>query len=274
MLWQNNIIEVENIREGFGSLADSYDEDEKRNDIIRWMRRVVWESYLQNFEAGNEILELNCGTGIDALFLAQHGIKVMATDISPQMLQHVKDKIQKYHFENLISTRELALQEIDQLRDTVFDGMISNFGGFNCVSDLSSIIPSLARLIKPGGACVICLMTNFCLFETFSFLVKGNFRLAFRRARNQGTDANLGGYHIHTFYYSPKTFARQFFPFFEVKQIYGLGIFVPPPHALHSYRKYKRFFETAAKLERVIAHKYPFYNIGDHFVVELRRRTP
>ena len=44
------------------------------------------------FPPGARILEINCGTGNDAVFLARSGMHVTATDISPMMIEETKRK--------------------------------------------------------------------------------------------------------------------------------------------------------------------------------------
>ena len=55
--------------------------------IGRAQRGAVWEILLDIFEEGAHILELNCGTGEDALFLARHDMSVVACDASEGMIQ-------------------------------------------------------------------------------------------------------------------------------------------------------------------------------------------
>lgn len=265
--------ELEKISQGFGLLAPVYDRNDDENEIMRWMRRRVWQTYLGNFSRGDYILELNCGTGLDALFLAQQGIRVLATDISPVMLEYVKTKARDYDCGDLITTRILPFHEIIQLSGERFDGVISNFGGLNCLPDLSSLVKPLADIVKPGGSCILCLMPKFCLLETAAFLMRANFSGAFRRLRKSGTQANIGGYSIMVFYYTPKHIIRLFSQYFQPQRVYGLGIFLPPSYAVRFYRKHKVFFHTLLRLENVIADKFPFYNIGDYFVIEFVRHN-
>ncbi len=66
----------------FDSLAARYDDLFTRSMIGRAQRGAVWDVLLDTFEPGSHILELNCGTGEDALFLAQHDVSVVACDAS------------------------------------------------------------------------------------------------------------------------------------------------------------------------------------------------
>jgi ubiquinone/menaquinone biosynthesis C-methylase UbiE len=87
---------LENTKAAFDSAASSFDDDDLKNPILQWMRKTVYKIYLENFPAGSKLLELNAGTGIDAVYLSGHGMKVLATDISPKMLAVLDEKIKKH----------------------------------------------------------------------------------------------------------------------------------------------------------------------------------
>src|ERR1700743_2561591 len=77
-------------KSAFDSLASEYDEVFSRSSIGRAQRNVVWRHAKKVFAAGNHILELNCGTGEDVLYLAQLDISVTACDASVQMIECAK----------------------------------------------------------------------------------------------------------------------------------------------------------------------------------------
>ena len=66
----------------FDALAERYDGMFTNSLIGRAQRDAVWSMAIRTFKCGDRILELNCGTGEDALFLAHHGITVLACDAS------------------------------------------------------------------------------------------------------------------------------------------------------------------------------------------------
>ena len=80
----------------FDILAQNYDADFTSSAIGRLQRNRVW-SYLNPIikEAGRplKILEINCGTGDDAIQLATMGHRVIATDSSAGMIEKAKEKI-------------------------------------------------------------------------------------------------------------------------------------------------------------------------------------
>ena len=73
-------------RAAFDQLAGAYDTEFTNLSATRKLRRAVWADMEAVLRAGESVLELGCGTGEDALFLAQRGLRVCACDISPAMV--------------------------------------------------------------------------------------------------------------------------------------------------------------------------------------------
>src|SRR5439155_36061 len=70
----------------FDAIATTYDDAFSNSSTGRVQRRLVWIETDRIFRAGQRILEINCGTGIDALHLASRGIEVIACDSAPGMI--------------------------------------------------------------------------------------------------------------------------------------------------------------------------------------------
>jgi ubiquinone/menaquinone biosynthesis C-methylase UbiE len=66
----------------FDSIADQYDDIFTHSLIGRAQRDVVWDALKKTFRPGERVLEINCGTGEDALFLSKMGVSVHACDAS------------------------------------------------------------------------------------------------------------------------------------------------------------------------------------------------
>jgi ubiquinone/menaquinone biosynthesis C-methylase UbiE len=70
----------------FDTLAPGYDACFTESVLGRTLRRTVWSWLDGVFAPGDRVLELNCGTGEDALHLATRGVQLVATDASAPML--------------------------------------------------------------------------------------------------------------------------------------------------------------------------------------------
>jgi ubiquinone/menaquinone biosynthesis C-methylase UbiE len=99
------------------------------------------------------VLELNCGTGEDAVWLAQKGHRVTATDFSGKMIERCNEKIRQCHLENLVTAQRVAFRNLRmEFHDQSFDLVFSDFGGLNCISkeDIGKVAEDIAGFLKPG----------------------------------------------------------------------------------------------------------------------------
>src|SRR5437879_10338773 len=78
----------------FDAVADAYDDTFSNSSIGRAQRRMVWMETDRTFHPGQRVLEINCGTGIDALHLAARGIEVVACDSSPRMIAVARRRVE------------------------------------------------------------------------------------------------------------------------------------------------------------------------------------
>src|SRR5688500_7468319 len=102
---------------GFDRVAASYDQDFTQTETGRLQRDQVWQ-YLEKQlpSSGLNILELNCGTGEDALYLAGKNNKLTLTDISEVMLELTKKKLTSAGFfekDNRVSVLKYDMRQMD-----------------------------------------------------------------------------------------------------------------------------------------------------------------
>ncbi len=256
----------------FDAAAAVYDATYEALPGIRRIRSVTSSLYLEYFPRGGNLLEINCGTGNDAVFLAKQGMTILATDISPLMLEEVRKKTATHGLDHAVTTRRIAFEELDTLQGMLFDGAYSNLGGLNCTDDLVSVAVRLAALIKPGGYFIAVVMPAFCLCETAAFLVRLRWREAFRRKAQGGTLANLHGCHVRTYYHSPRAFLSAFTSHFEHVTTIGLAVVLPPPNFTRAYARLGRSLPLLQRVDDVVARLPLFRAIGDHYVMILRRK--
>jgi ubiquinone/menaquinone biosynthesis C-methylase UbiE len=260
-------------REAFDAAAPVYDNEyEELPGIIR-LRKITSQTFLTYFSPGDSLLELNCGTGTDALTLAGHGVKVLATDLSPLMIREAQKKIAASGAEDRVTTKVLAFDELGTLHGCSFDGAYSNLGGLNCTNDLSSIAASLASLIKPRGYFIAAIMPSFCLWETCASLARLKWRQALRRRNPQGSVASLHGGRVHTFYHNPRRVVQIFSPYFTIIELMALNVVTPPPNFTNAYRSLGRFINILENVDDMIARLPLVSSISDHYMIVLKRRT-
>jgi ubiquinone/menaquinone biosynthesis C-methylase UbiE len=263
---------LQHTKEAFNTAALTFDYDESINEIVKWMRSVVHKIYLENFKPGDKLLELNAGTGIDAMFLAARGIRVHATDISENMINAIKEKVKSKNAENMVDTELCSFENIGQIKEEDFYGAISNFGGLNCIGNFEKLSNDLSQKIKSGGKFIAVVMNKFCPWEIFYYLLKFNFKEAFRRFKKEGIYAGLGNEKIWTYYFSPSGFAKFFSRHFKTKKIYTLGLYTPSPYLFGIYNRFPFFVKLFMKMDNLVMGIYPFNRFGDHFIIILERK--
>jgi SAM-dependent methyltransferase len=278
----------------FDNLAAGYDDSFTTTDLGRLLRARVWRHLGENYHSGQRILDLACGTGEDALWLAGRGIEVTAMDGSAEMVRIATEKINHHELSDMVHVIHCSIQEFtleplasiaqpdysgsqhcgrsDDLPDvygnTLFDGALSNFGGLNVIDNLSQVAGALAALIKPGGRLVLVPMGMICPWEIGWYMAHGRLRSAFRRF-GRSPSAQLGGSTIPVWYPTPGHIARDFKPFFKLVNIESLGLLLPPTYLEHFVRKSPNLFARLNSLEMKVRSWSRGW--GDHYIAILEK---
>lgn len=262
---------ADSVSHAFDVEALSYDAVFEENPITRRLRPLVWNSMRRWFRPGDHVLDINCGTGTDAVMLARLGVRVTAIDSSEAMIRAAQAKSDQEHLGRLIRLCRRSFETVDSLEGGPFDGAISNFGGLNCADDPAVVLARLASVLKPGSGFVACLLNRICLGELAAFLARGKFRQAFRRLRQGRSIASVGGGSVSIRYYSPSEFDRIAAPWFKAERRYGMSILSPGPNSISFAGSHPRLTGGLLRLDDVIREISPWRSLGDHFVVEYRR---
>jgi cyclopropane fatty-acyl-phospholipid synthase-like methyltransferase len=174
----------------FDSVGTTYD-DAFTTTMLGETYRARTQTRLAQFRVGMRVLELGCGTGEDAVWLAQRGVHVIATDVSLAMLEQTRIKARRAGVEHLIETRLLDLNEPSLDTNECFDGAFSNFGALNCVRDLARVARWLAARVKPNGLVILVVMGPLCPWEIAAHAMHRDLQGAMRRLRRQGVVAHI-----------------------------------------------------------------------------------
>ena len=209
---------------------------------------------------------MNCGTGEDAVHIADRGVRVLATDISAEMLALASRKIQKRGLSHLVETRQLRWEDLDMLPEQAFDGALSNFGGLNCVQDLESIPPALARRLRPGNSVFLCVMGPFAVWEWIWFGLRFQPGKATRRLRR-----NVQWRGISLRYPSPAALGRLFSASFRIVRVSALGALLPPPFAEKLVAGRPGLAALLNRWERRVETLPPLPSLADHYLMEMER---
>ncbi|WP_290662600.1 class I SAM-dependent methyltransferase [Ignavibacterium sp.] len=250
----------------FTKQSEIYDEYESTNKVLHWMRQQVYRVALKYLNEGDKILELNSGTGTDAIFFAKNGFNVLATDLSDGMIEKIRNKILKEKLSDKIRVTQCSFTELEKLYPEKFDFIFSNFGGLNCADDLSEVIKHFPNLLNKGGRIMIVIMPPFCPWELVQ-IFRGKIKFALRRFNKTGAASNVEGIQFKTFYYSAGDFKKSLSNNFKVIYRQGLGIFTPVPQMEKFQKRFPRLLKLLNRTDEKLSRYFPFNLTGDHLIL-------
>lgn len=252
--------------------AETYGEVFAETLIGRMTREVVWEALDAGFKPGSRVLEVNCGTGIDAIHLARRGVSVLACDISPRMVEIARESAEEAGVHPRPSFRVLPTEQLATLESELkLDGAFSNFCGLNCVQDLPGVGRNLARLIKPGSPVIICMLGRFILWEKLRYFLRADWKNVFQNIQASDSVASKSGVKVH--FYSRKKIVESFAPGFKLRRFKGIAIAVPPSNMDHWARRFPAIARALGKIDRVICNVPGFRSLGGCILLEFERTT-
>jgi len=258
-------------QQAFDSVAADYDGPRGNNTAIQDMRAEMWRWLEASFSPGSRVIDLGCGTGLDAVHLAGLGHRVTATDWSGCMVERTRERAASAGLD--VDVRALGAHELQHLEgDAAFDGAYSNLGPLNCVPDLAAVAGECARLVKPGGRLVFTVIGRWCPWEIAHYLRRRRWARAGIRFARDTVAVGMNGRTIWTRYYTPAEFYAPFAGQFELEVQRGLCVFVPPPYLTWLAERHPRWHERLWALDRRVAGWPGINRLGDHFLLVLKRR--
>lgn len=253
----------------FDGLAGDYDEKFTTSSLGRALREIVWHRLEETFASCRTVLELGCGTGEDAIWLARRGVDVLASDASPRMIHIARAKAESAGCADRIEFRCAPMQQLlGQLENRAFDAVFSDFGAINCVRDLSSLAAELAAVVRPGGRLLWVVMGRYVPWEWVWYLSRGEWRKAWRRTSADGVSWRG----TTVFYPTPTAVTRHLRPSFQVDRLTPLGLALPPSYAgawldrSAAGLALLKMFEAMGRCSSTLAW------ISDHYIIEATRR--
>lgn len=257
----------------FTKQATVFDQLYAGNTIVQYKRMRVRKHVTQYLQPGNQILELNAGTGEDATWLAQQGYRVHATDISLGMQEVLVKKVQQQGLSSSVTHELCSYTTLGNLiHKGPYDLIFSNFAGLNCTHSLDKVLQSFSPLLKPGGVVTLVILPRFCLWESL-LVVKGKFKTAFRRFfSSNGVVSHIEGQYFKCWYYNPAYVTRQLRSSFDVLSIEGLCTLVPPSYIEHFAERHPAAYRWLANKEERWKTKWPWKYIGDYYIISLQKR--
>ncbi|MEA1671836.1 class I SAM-dependent methyltransferase [Nitrospirillum sp. BR 11163] len=251
----------------FDRFADDYDAGFAHSIPGRWLRHAVWRQVGAHLRPGMRALDLGCGTGEDALWLAHAGAQVTAADGSPAMLRVTADKAARLGMADRVAIRQVDLNAPGDLGGP-YDLVLSNFGALNCAMELTPLVQALRRAVAPGGVVAVVVMGRFCAWETLWHGARFS-RTAVRRWSGRSS-ARIGDATIPIRYWTPGDIARAFTPAFEALSVHPVGVFLPPSDFFASLVRHPRRLTRLMRWEMRVGDRAALAGLADHHLTLLR----
>jgi ubiquinone/menaquinone biosynthesis C-methylase UbiE len=127
--------------------------------IRPWMNPYKFPWIMERIEReagilkGKHLLEVGCGMGYDSLEFLRRGVRVTATDLTPNAVN-----LTRRHFEiEGVQAEEVRTANVLDLpfEDNAFDAVWAN-GVLHATGDTAGAIRETRRVLKPGGRAIIC----------------------------------------------------------------------------------------------------------------------
>jgi SAM-dependent methyltransferase len=263
------------LRQEFDSIAEDYDSHIFGNPINRYLRQRSVALLRSLFPVRSRLLEIGCGSGTETLELLREGREIVAVDISPRMVEIVKEKVRREGLSEAFQTRVCAARDLSRLVPELgpgsFEGAYSTYGALNCEPHLRPVGRAVADLLPAGRAFVAGVYNKWCLFEGFTYPLVGRIAKPFSRLMSP-IPVGHSRFCIDTYAWSLHEFSRAIGPEFSVESVEG-AVIVLPPSDLARYRTV--LGPGPGRWERAdtwLGRRWPFNRLGDHYLVTLRRR--
>lgn len=253
----------------FTAQAPLFDQIQHSSMMLTWMRSEVHRHMMKFLSPGDTILDINAGTGIDAVFFAEQGHTVYAMDIAEGMVSEIKKKITANHLEQRITAERRSFMEAAALAPKQFDHIFSNFGGLNCTNNLPAVVRQLTAVIKPGGLITLVVMPPVCPWELLR-LFTGEYSLAFRRLRRNGITAHIEGEYFTTYYHPVGKILKSFGKDFKLISVKGIASFSPPPFMEKFPQVFPRIYSFLQLLDEKFSSYPPFNRWADQCMITMR----
>ncbi len=260
-------------REAFDSVAADYDGPRGNNSLIQDMRQELWRWLDASFPRAGHLLELGCGTGLDAVRMAERGHHITAIDWSPLMTLRTLARAESACVSESVQSLALGAHELDRLEGRQqYDGAYSNLGALNCLPDLRAVSRECARLIRPGGRLVCSIIGRWCPWEIGYYARRGDWtRIRVRFSRGM-VPVRMNGRTVWTSYWTPRAFYRAFAGEFTLEHYRGICLLAPPPYLTWVKEAHRGGYERMWRWDRRIAGLPVLRLLGDHFLIVMARR--
>jgi SAM-dependent methyltransferase len=259
----------------FDSASEEYDVTIGRNFINTLIRQRSLETLYRILRKDDVVLEIGAGTGAEAVLIARRVARVVATDISPAMVDLLRRKAAARRMSEKMDAVRVAAADIGEVRKMLPGGRVrvaySFNGALNCEPKLPDFEAELASIVVPGGYFVCSIRNTLCLAEILTYAAILRYSGMVKR-KKQPMMVSVGGADIPSTYYSVDRFLGFFRRDFDVQSIMGLPVLLPPAYLNDYYVRARRVLRLLEGADKALGGAFPFNRLGDQSLFVLRRK--
>jgi len=253
----------------FDELASSYDEIFSKSPLGVVLRTAVWRRIEPHVRPGGAVLDLGCGTGVDALHLAEAGMTVVAVDASERMVEITRRRCRQVPGAVRVQLGDVGRLDRVPGCEGPFDLVLSDFGALNCVEDLAAVMVFIAERLSSRGTLVAVIMGRVVPWEWLWMVLSRRPRSALRRLHPGGVEWR--GQRVR--YHSTGAVRRAAQTAgLVVRRMAGLGALLPVTEAGPWISRHRGLLGTLNRIERHLETVPPLPWLADHLIVELGRQ--
>lgn len=261
--------QIADVAEAFSRQSGVYDEYEVENENLKRVREEICGHFLGLIKPGDKVLEVNAGTGTDAIRFAQQGFHIHATDVAEGMVDEIQKKAGEFGLDDKVSTQVISFTDMAPVVGAPFQACFSNIGGLNCIPDLRVFVQQLPLVLDPGAAVTIVVMPRYCPWEWLE-IFRGRLAVAARRPNKEGAVVSPKGIPYRIYYHNASHVVSSFRPKFRLIGQQSLSLFAPPMDRKQFSKRHPAIYKFLVSIDNLVSKIFPFNQLGDFIVYSFR----
>jgi|YelNatPaOPRAMG01_1025707.scaffolds.fasta_scaffold00161_2 SAM-dependent methyltransferase len=248
----------------FDEISENYESSIKSNPVAVYMRARTSNILTQTVREGMNILEIGCGTLIEASAIRSN-VYLTCAEISNEMILRAKEKSKKVEQVNLETLKtSTGFVKTGKKYDIIF----TTFGYLD-LEEIETIEITLKENLKAGGIFIGAYWNRLGLMDMFLSLILGRYKYVKQKIAGMVLP-DLSRFTTATIPKGPFAFSNMK-GFSEIKRI-GLCTIIPP----YNFSKVAKRLATKHLLfaiDKLVSSMPLLKNFGDYIIVVLKREN-
>jgi SAM-dependent methyltransferase len=251
----------------YDAIAAHYDQQMDATPATRWVRGAFRQLVTETVASGSLLLDFGCGTGVDSVWLAARGYRVIAHDSSAGMIAQLRLKGHDAVASGKVLPSHGSLFELraELARHPPLDAVISNFAVLNLIEKPALVFAELAPHVRSAGHLIVSVQNPIFWKDLKTRVVW----LAW--LRSLGRDAiHIRGRDTELYRHWVSALRRMARPQFTLIRRAGVSALI---RRERGQRDWNRPRSTAERFETRTWRNFPMTHIGQFLFLVFRREA-